>query len=207
MKTLLIVLALVLAPSVASAQTCGPDASAEEKTVCAEREKAGGAVGLSQPAGIVSFLKSLAASLNANGISGGPFGILVKDGGHNCNGYSCDIICSGNGSSQRQWDVLVDAGGQSLPVWQSLSQIAVRPCEIVASAPPSPAPVPQPPTVDLGPVLSRLSALENEIVVLKADARDIRAIIAALPPPQPFPVYKGSLFGIAVISRPCPTCK
>lgn len=80
---------------------------------------------------IVNFLRAVAKSLNANGIGGGPFGILVKDSGHNCHGYSCDIICAGNGGSQRQWDVLSDADGAQIPVWSGpLGTIAVRPCEI-----------------------------------------------------------------------------
>jgi hypothetical protein len=79
----------------------------------------------------VSFLRAVARSLNASGIAGAPFGILVKTGGANCDGYSCDIICAGNGGSQRQWDVLLDSDGAQIPVWDGpLSTIAVRPCEI-----------------------------------------------------------------------------
>src|SRR5437763_2432102 len=58
---------------------------------------------------LVNFLKSTAKSLTSNGISGAPFGILRKSGGTSCNGYSCDIICTGQGTSQKQWDVLGDA--------------------------------------------------------------------------------------------------
>jgi hypothetical protein len=79
----------------------------------------------------VSFLRAVARSLNASGISSGPFGILVKSGGANCDGYSCDVICSGQGGGQRQWDVLIDSDGAQNPVWEGpLSTIAVRPCEI-----------------------------------------------------------------------------
>jgi hypothetical protein len=81
----------------------------------------------------VSFLISTAKSLNANGISGAPFGILRKAGGASCNGYSCDIVCSGNGSGQRQWDVLGDAEGAQTPAWggpHSLPNIRVDVCEI-----------------------------------------------------------------------------
>ncbi len=81
----------------------------------------------------VSFLQSTARSLNANGISGAPFGILRKAGGTSCNGYSCDIVCSGNGSGQRQWDVLGDAEGAQTPAWggpHSLPNIRVDVCEI-----------------------------------------------------------------------------
>lgn len=79
----------------------------------------------------VTFLRAVARSLNASGIGGGPFGILVKTSGSNCDGYSCDIICAGNGGSQRQWDVMIDSDGAQIPVWDGpLSTIAVRPCEI-----------------------------------------------------------------------------
>jgi hypothetical protein len=70
---------------------------------------------------IVDFLISTTRSLNRNGIAGGPFGILRKGGGHNCNGYSCDIVCSGSGGGQRQWDVLSDAEGAQAPVWRQVT--------------------------------------------------------------------------------------
>ena len=81
---------------------------------------------------IVAFLKAVADSLNANGISGGRFGLLVKESGNNCDGYSCDILCAGNGGGQRQWDVLSDSDGAQGAVWSELhsSEIVVRACEI-----------------------------------------------------------------------------
>lgn len=82
---------------------------------------------------LVSFLRAVARSLNANGISGGPFGILRKDSGTNCSGYSCDIICAGQGGGQRQWDVLGDADGAQVPMWNgpaTLPHIRVDTCEI-----------------------------------------------------------------------------
>jgi hypothetical protein len=79
---------------------------------------------------IVAFLRDVADSLNRNNIPGGRFGLLLKPSGHNCGGYSCDIVCSGNGGSQRQWDVLVDAGGATTPTWSEVSGITVRVCEI-----------------------------------------------------------------------------
>ena len=45
-------------------------------------------------------------------------------------GFSCDILCSGNGGSQRQWDVLSDAEGAQLPKWGEISPIINRPCQI-----------------------------------------------------------------------------
>lgn len=82
---------------------------------------------------LVEFLRAVARSLNANGISGRPFGILRKGGGHNCNGYSCDIVCSGQGGGQAQWDVLGDADGSQYPTWigpNTVPNIRVDVCEI-----------------------------------------------------------------------------
>ena len=63
--------------------------------------------GILHGAAAVEFLSRSARSMNAAGVPGGPFGILRKTGGNNCNGYSCDILCAGQGNAQRQWDVLV----------------------------------------------------------------------------------------------------
>lgn len=80
----------------------------------------------------VAFLRGVAQDLNAKRIDSYPFGILSKPGSV-CNGYSCDIICSGNGGSQRQWDVLLDGdpdSGAAIPTWSPLGSIVVRSCEI-----------------------------------------------------------------------------
>jgi hypothetical protein len=66
---------------------------------------------------IVTFLTNVAQSLNRNNIPDGPYGLLRKTGGHNCNGYSCDIMCSGQGGGQKQFDVLSDSDGAQIPVW------------------------------------------------------------------------------------------
>lgn len=83
---------------------------------------------------ILQFLRSVAQSLNRNGIGGGPFGILRKESGNQCGGYSCDIICAGQGSSQRQHDVLGDVEGAQSPGWGSPHTIAnnirIDVCEI-----------------------------------------------------------------------------
>ena len=81
----------------------------------------------------VNFLISSTHSLASNGIGGGPFGLLRKTGGSSCNGYSCDIICSGSGSSQKQWDVLGDAEGAQTPAWNGPStvpNIRIDTCDI-----------------------------------------------------------------------------
>jgi hypothetical protein len=82
---------------------------------------------------ILSFLTATAQSLNRNGISGGPFGILRKTGGTNCGGYSCDIICAGQGSGQRQHDVLGDVEGLQAAGWggtKTAPNIRIDVCEI-----------------------------------------------------------------------------
>lgn len=81
----------------------------------------------------LNFLRAVAVSLGRNGISGGPFGILRKSGGSNCNGFSCDIICAGQGNGQKQWDVLGDAEGAQVPAWNgpiTVPNIRIDVCEI-----------------------------------------------------------------------------
>lgn len=76
----------------------------------------------------VAFLKASARDLTRAAVSGGPFGVLRKEGGNNCHGYSCDIICAGQGGGQRQWDVLID---ETYATWGSpLGTIRVDLCEI-----------------------------------------------------------------------------
>ena len=82
---------------------------------------------------IVSFLTAVAQSLNRNNIADGPYGLLRKTGGHQCNGYSCDIMCSGQGGGQKQFDVLSDSDGAQIPVWGGPlvpPNIRVDTCEI-----------------------------------------------------------------------------
>lgn len=82
---------------------------------------------------LLSLMRAIARDLNANGVGGGPYGILRKGGGHNCGGYSCDIVCAGQGNDQRQWDALSDAEGAASPVWSgpfTLPNIRVDVCEI-----------------------------------------------------------------------------
>jgi hypothetical protein len=82
---------------------------------------------------LLEFVRASAKSLNRNGIPGGAFGILRKSGGANCGGYSCDIICAGQGTDQRQHDVLGDAEGAQVAGWGSpktYPNIRVDVCEI-----------------------------------------------------------------------------
>jgi hypothetical protein len=75
---------------------------------------------------IVSFLRGVAKDLNAAGIGGGPWGILRKTSGHNCNGYSCDFICN---TRDEGHDVLIDSEGAQTPTWGGLKAHS-RTCEI-----------------------------------------------------------------------------
>lgn len=82
---------------------------------------------------MLEFMRNVARSLNRNGIGGGPWGILRKSSGHNCGGYSCDIVCAGQGTSQRQYDVLGDIDGAQNPGWNGpkvYPNIRVDVCEI-----------------------------------------------------------------------------
>lgn len=88
-------------------------------------------IGYMDASQLLEMLRQTARDLTAAAISPGGFGVLVKTGGHNCHGYSCDIICAGNGSGQRQWDVLGDVDGAQFPMWSEVppQNVTVRPCE------------------------------------------------------------------------------
>lgn len=102
--------------------------STGEAIVTCNRDRYSGTMSTDQ---IVSFLTQSARDLNAAGINGRPFGLLMKDSGHQCNGFSCDIVCSGNGSGQRQWDILSDADGAQRPVFSEITGAkVVRTCII-----------------------------------------------------------------------------
>jgi hypothetical protein len=76
------------------------------------------------------FLKQVAYDLNQLNLSDkGGFGVLVKTIGNNCGGYSCDIICEGQGGAQNQYDVLLD---ESFPQWSEVGDgLVARECEII----------------------------------------------------------------------------
>jgi hypothetical protein len=108
----------------------GPCVSSNpQKIVECERAK----YGHMSPDQLLAFERAVARSMNSNGISGGPFGILRKAGGANCGGFSCDIICAGQGSGQRQWDILGDSEGAQSPEWNGpkvVPNIRTDVCEI-----------------------------------------------------------------------------
>jgi hypothetical protein len=63
---------------------------------------------------LYTLMKDVAWDFNRAGVAGGPWGILRKQSGNNCFGYSCDIICRGQGSDQEQFDILLD---ENIPYW------------------------------------------------------------------------------------------
>jgi hypothetical protein len=77
---------------------------------------------------VVDFLREVAYDMN-RAYPGAEFGILVKTTGNNCDGYSCDIICDGNGADQTQYDILID---DTFPNWAEVGDGAtIRPCEVI----------------------------------------------------------------------------
>ena len=67
-------------------------------------------------------------TVHAAGVPGGRWGILRKTGGHNCGGYSCDIICNAGG---QQFDVLGDQDNAAYPQWgQVLNPNPQQGCEL-----------------------------------------------------------------------------
>ncbi|MHB8872284.1 MAG: NBR1-Ig-like domain-containing protein [Myxococcaceae bacterium] len=107
----------------------GPPAGSTAKQIVADYRNTYGTP--MTDAELIACLRDIAPALNAEGIAGGPFGVLVKTGGRNCNGYSCDIICSGQGAQQRQWDVFIASETDALPAWNEAQTIAIRVCEIL----------------------------------------------------------------------------
>jgi len=94
-------------PSATSLSQCGPPVLFNPQAILdCHRSFYGSPMSESEH---VSFLKGALASLNAANTPGGPFGLLRKTSGSNCNGYSCDVICNGQGNDQKQWDILINS--------------------------------------------------------------------------------------------------
>jgi hypothetical protein len=114
-----------------AASTTGTDCTAEDPASILGCER--GKYGHMNDEEVAEFLKHAAESLNRNNIAGGPYGVLRKETGSNCAGYSCDIICAGDGTDQRQYDVLLDSDGSQQVTWgdaQTHPHIRVDQCEI-----------------------------------------------------------------------------
>jgi hypothetical protein len=133
-----LVLCLLLGAVAVSGQSLTP-----ESIVRQERERYPASL---PAADVVPLLRAIVARLNAAAIPGGPYGILEKTSGTNCDGFSCDIVCTGQGPAQKQWDVLGDVDGPgrpARPTWDGpLATIVVRRCVFEASTPPPPPPPP-----------------------------------------------------------------
>lgn len=124
----------------------------------------------------LALMRAIADELNVD--AGQPlYGVLVKRTGNNCGGYSCDVICSGQGADQRQWDVLED---ETRPAFNEVGQAGMRRdvCEIRAGGGPGPVPQPTPPPqldrlVQLVEQLGeRLRALQERIDLIQQEARE-----------------------------------
>jgi hypothetical protein len=78
---------------------------------------------------LIEFMREVAYDLNRANLSDkGGFGLAVKTIGNNCLGYSCDIICEGQGNDQNQYDILID---EAIPNWAEVEEVTVRQCEII----------------------------------------------------------------------------
>ena len=85
------------------------------------------------PDQVVQFEKNVASDLNKSSIGGGPYGLLRKSSGASCGGYACDIICTGSGAGQKQWDILGDSDGAQTPTWNGPNtppNIRVDSCDV-----------------------------------------------------------------------------
>jgi len=97
-----------------SRPNCGPPWPSSPTDIM--RCVTGNITGNAGPAVIVDLLRRIARAFNEAGVSSGgrgKFGILHKAAGHNCLGYSCDILCAGNGGNQGQWDIWIGGDPQS----------------------------------------------------------------------------------------------
>lgn len=109
----------------------------------------------------VQLVKAVAARLSGE-IMGGPFGILKKDSGNNCLGWACDIICTGNGSQQAQYDILTAEEGAATPKWERIPQIAIRECVFSFDGGDDPIPPPPPPGCNYPDLRPDLMACQDE---------------------------------------------
>lgn len=174
------------------------------------------------PSKIVAILKAIAADLNVVHPRTGPWGVLRKTSGHQCLGYSCDVICTQGG---RQFDVFRDSEGAAEPTWGEIATPNPQQgCEIVGgSAPPPPVEdlrlvvrELQAQVAALTRVLEALKAQDGQFIALfqdlaAANAANTKAIgdlkayvdaVAARPLPA-FPCSTGRVAGLVNV-RVCP---
>ncbi len=134
--------------------------------VTAERAKYGAVT----PSDVAAILNAVAWRHRSDG-----WGLLEKTFGANCptsrTTIACDILV--HRPSGQHFDVLRDAEGSASPVWQNKGPIDVS--RFLApedpggsSGGPVTPPEPQAPPVDLGPLLTRLDALERAVQALSS---------------------------------------
>jgi hypothetical protein len=138
----------------------------------------------SSPQELVNALKAVAGALNGANVPDGPFGILRKTTGHNCAGFSCDIVCAGAGQDQKQWDIWID-GNPQRPIWPRAKTVAdnirVDVCSIQGSTDPGPNPGPDPtpeppPTTDLKPIYDYLAKIDAWVQDLFRNNEQLRMV-------------------------------
>lgn len=156
-------------PTIAVVLVCAVPAQAQPSLladVTAERAKYGAVT----PANVAAILNAVAWRHRSDG-----WGLLEKTFGANCptgrTSIACDILV--HRPSGQHFDVLRDAEGSASPVWQNKGPIDVSrflaPVDPGGSSGgPVTPPEPQAPPVDLGPLLTRLDALERAVQALSS---------------------------------------
>jgi hypothetical protein len=165
MKKFIFVVALFLVPNFVSAQ----------QSVVAEAKKELGLTSNLNSMQLHMLLRSVATKIKG--------GLLPKTSGNNCNGFSCDIICTANGDA---FDVLSDSEGAANPTWNFIGKVSN--CELVKVEEPKPDdPKPEEPKDDsvqklLLEILIRLEAIERnqrgQTETLEVALKDLKAEIA-----------------------------
>lgn len=142
-------------------------------------------VALDGPCGAFEITARVAWRLRTSGA-----GVLTKPSGNNCRGFAVDIVVYPDGHA---FDILSDAGGANGPTWNVIEPVDAGRWR-AATDPgdadqPSKPPDPPTPAVDLGPILSRLDALERAVQALDATTQSLdtkaeqtRAVVDSLAP-------------------------
>jgi len=108
----------------------------KEDVIAIKQELVLRGVNLSGPCGAFEITKRVAWKLRAEGV-----GLVAKDGGNNCQGYSTDLVQYKDGSL---WvDILGDGGGENKPMWithtdttPSVWRAAIDPGDPIVPVPP-----------------------------------------------------------------------
>ena len=145
--------------------------------VTAERSRYGAVT----PTDVAAILNAVAWRHRSDG-----WGLLEKTFGANCptatTRIACDILV--HRPSGQHFDVLKDAEGSASPVWQNkgpidLSRFLAPVDPGVSSGGPVTPPAPQGPPLDLGPLLTRLDALERAVQALSSTVPPLEQQVGA----------------------------